>query len=170
MAEMHRTGTELELLMSFIDMNRRTVLWKLEGLSEEQARRRVVGSKTNLLGIVNHLAHVERWWVQDVIDGRDVDYPWTDDDPDAEWIVAGSETIASVTAFFEAETAVSDVIMNAQDDLDRVIDTGRRRLSVRWILMHLIEEIARHAGHADIVRELIDETTGYFPGETRPDS
>lgn len=151
--------------MGLIDLNRRTVLWKLDGLSEEQARRRVVASETTLLGIVNHLAHVERWWVQDVIDGRKIEFPWTDDDPDADWIAAESETIASVTAFFEEETATSDAILLRQTDLSREIDTGHRVLSVRWILMHLIEEIARHAGHADIIREIIDETTGYFPSD-----
>ncbi len=160
---MKRTGGERALLLGFIDLNRRTVLWKLDGLTEEQARRRVVGSETTLLGIVNHLAHVERYWVQSVIADREVTFPWSDEDPDAEWIMAGEESIESVRDFFEAETAMSDAILAQQTDLDREITVGERVVSVRWILIHLVEEIGRHAGHADIIREIIDETTGYFP-------
>lgn len=164
---MDRVGTELELLQSFIDLNRRTILWKLDGLTEEQATRQVVGSKTTLLGIVNHLAHVERYWVQGVLDDRSVDLPWSSGDTDADWILADDESIESVVAFFEKEIALSDQIIAAQANLDRVIDAGGRRTSVRWVLLHLIEEIGRHAGHADILRELIDESTGYFPTEPR---
>lgn len=164
---MDRTGTELELLQSFIDLNRRTVLWKLDGLTDEQAKRKVVGSPTTLLGIVNHLAHVERYWVQGVLDDRAVELPWVSGDTDADWILADHETIGSVVAFFDEEVELSDQIIAGQTDLDRVIDAGGRMTSVRWVLLHLIEEIGRHAGHADILRELIDESTGYFPTEPR---
>lgn len=164
---MDRTGTELELLQSFIDLNRRTVLWKLDGLTDEQAKRKVVGSPTTLLGIVNHLAHVERYWVQGVLDDRAVELPWASGDTDADWILADHETIGSVVAFFDEEVELSDQIIAGQTDLDRVIDAGGRMTSVRWVLLHLIEEIGRHAGHADILRELIDESTGYFPTEPR---
>lgn len=164
---MDRTGNELDLLQQFIDLNRRTVLWKLDGLSDEQARSRFVGSHTTLLGIVNHLAHVERYWVQSVIGDRSVDMPWSISDPDADWILAEDQTIESVRAFFDTEIALSDQIIADQTDLDREIDAGGRMTSVRWILLHLVEEIGRHAGHADIIRELIDESTGYFPNEPR---
>lgn len=164
---MHRTGTEHELLLEFIRLNRRTVLWKLDGLTEQQARRNVVGSHTTLLGIVNHLAHVERYWVLQVIGGRPVDLPWSKDDPDADWIVASEETIETVLEFYSAQISMCDAVLEAQHDIEREILVGERRTSVRWVLLHLIEEIARHAGHADILRELIDETTGYFPAEPR---
>ncbi|MGI9584286.1 MAG: DinB family protein [Acidimicrobiia bacterium] len=160
---MKRTGGERELLLGFIELNRRTVLWKLDGLTEEQARRRVVGSETTLLGIVNHLAHVERYWIQSVIAGRSIEFPWTDENPDAEWIMADHQTIDSVRDHFETEVAIGDAILAGEADLEREIIVGERTLSVRWILIHLVEEIARHAGHADIIREIIDETTGYFP-------
>lgn len=160
---MKRTGGEHELLLGFIDVNRKTVLWKLDGLTEEQARQKVVGSETTLLGIVNHLAHTERYWVQSVIAGRSIEFPWTDENPDAEWIMADHQTIESVVDHFETETAIGDVILANETDLEREITVGERVHSVRWILIHLVEEIARHAGHADIIRELIDETTGYFP-------
>ena len=163
---MDRIGTELELFQQFIDLNRRTVLWKLDGLSDEQAKMRVVGSETTLLGIVNHLAHVERYWVQAVLGGQTVDLPWSSGE-DADWILADDQTVASVVAFFQEEIAVSDRIIAQQVDLDRVIDAGGRSTSVRWVLLHLIEEIGRHAGHAEIIRELIDESTGYFPIEPR---
>jgi len=164
---MHRTGTEHELLLEFIRLNRRTVLWKLDGLTDEQATRRVVGSETTLLGIVNHLAHVERYWVHSVIAGRSVELPWSTKNPDADWILADDQTIDSVMGFFEDEIAVSDAILEAATEIDREIDVGARMTSVRWVMIHLIEEIARHAGHADILRELIDESTGYFPSEPR---
>ncbi|MGI9665528.1 MAG: DinB family protein [Acidimicrobiia bacterium] len=164
---MHRTGSEHELLLEFIRLNRRTVLWKLDGLTEEQARKRVVGSHTTLLGIVNHLAHVERYWVLQVVGGRSVDLPWSRDNPDADWIIASDETIESVLDFYDAQIAMCDAVLEAQGDLGREIEVGDRRTSVRWVLLHLIEEIARHAGHADILREMIDETTGYFPAEPR---
>ena len=160
---MKRTGGEHELLLGFIDLNRKTVLWKLDGLTESQARQKVVGSETTLLGIVNHLAHVERYWVQSVIADRSIEFPWTDENPDAEWIMADHQTIETVLDHFETEIAIGDAILANETDLKREITVGERVVSVRWILIHLVEEIARHAGHADIIREIIDETTGYFP-------
>jgi hypothetical protein len=104
--------------------------------------------------------------VQSVIADRSIEFPWTDENPDAEWIMADHQTIESVIDHFETEIAICDVILADETDLDREITVGERVLSVRWILIHLVEEIARHAGHADIIREVIDETTGYFPPQT----
>ncbi len=86
---------------------------------------------------------------------------WSADDPDAEWRVTEEDTIESVTAAYAEEVALSDAIIERQDDLGREVEARGRVFAVRWILMHLIEEIARHAGHADIIREIIDGETGY---------
>ena len=135
---MKRTGGEHELLLGFIDLNRKTVLWKLDGLTEIQARQKVVGSETTLLGIVNHLAHVERYWVQSVIADRSIEFPWTDENPDAEWIMADHQTIETVLDHFQTEIAIGDAILANETDLKREITVGERVVSVRWILIHLV--------------------------------
>ncbi len=157
-----RDGAELLLLHNTIKGNRDAVLWKLEGISDEQARRRIVASETTLLGLVRHLQYVDRWWIRIVIAGADIAVPWTKEDPDADWHVGEGDTIEDVVADYRQELALVEAIVDAQDDLSRTIELRGNTYSVRWILMHLIEEIARHAGHADIIRETIDGETGDF--------
>ncbi len=158
----HR-GTEKETLLGLLDENRAVMVWKLDGLSEEDARRAMVDSGTSLLGVVKHLAWVERWWFSHVFAGEEVDFPWNDDDPDADFRIEDDESIASITSLYEDAVAHSNGIIAAAD-LDAVAAREvRGKRSLRWILGHMVEETARHAGHADIVRELIDGTTGYVP-------
>lgn len=155
---------ELETLARYLDGYRNVILWKLEGLDDDQVRRRLVPSATSLLGIVKHLAHVERYWFQRVIAGRDVDIPWidsADDDPD--WQIPPDESTADVIAFYEAEVEESRRVQAGLDDPDALVREETEQVSVRRILIHMVEETARHAGHADILRELIDGTTGVFP-------
>jgi uncharacterized damage-inducible protein DinB len=156
---------ELETLARYLDGYRDVIVWKLEGLDEEQVRRRLVPSLTSLLGIVKHLAFVERYWFQRVIAGRDVSIPWLDDDgwEDAQWHLSDEETIAEVVGLYETEIAESRRIHSALDDPDLLVNVDGDPVSVRRILIHMVEEVARHAGHADILRELIDGTTGVFP-------
>ncbi|MDQ3940947.1 MAG: DinB family protein, partial [Actinomycetota bacterium] len=85
-----RSGDEREILESYLDWYRETLLIKVNGLSDADMKRRLVTSETTLFGIVHHLAYVERWWFQDVFAGRRVEYPWRDEDPDADWHVEGS--------------------------------------------------------------------------------
>ncbi len=159
-----KTGSEKETLLGFLDNNRAVIVWKLEGLSEEDARRPMVESGTNLLGITKHLAWVERWWFQHNFAGEEVDFPWTDDDPDADFRAEDDETIADIVALYEAAVEDSNTIIESAD-LDDIAQLKRGGVSrsLRWIVGHMIEETARHAGHADIVRELIDDQTGYMP-------
>lgn len=157
-----RDGSELLMLHNMMKGNRDAVLWKLEGISDEQARRRIVSSETTLLGLVRHLQYVDRWWVRIVIAGEDIPVPWSKEDPDADWHVSEDDTIDAVVADYRQELALVEAIVDAQDDLSRTIELRSNTYSVRWILMHLIEEIARHAGHADIIRETIDGETGDF--------
>ncbi len=127
----------------------------------------MVESGTNMLGLVKHLAWVERWWFEYNFAGREVDFPWSDDDPDADFRVEDEETIADIVALYEAAVVDSNEIIASADldDLAAVTRDGVSR-SLRWIVGHMVEETARHAGHADIVRELIDHNTGYMPKKT----
>ena len=149
-----------ESLCVFLDEQRETIIRKIEGLGEDDARRSLVPSGTSLAGIVKHLACVERFWFQQVFEGRDVEFPWSDTDPDADWRVEYWETIDGLVAFYRSEVAESRRIEAASKDLDREVEVGDRRYSLRWIMLHMIEETARHAGHVDLLREAIDGATG----------
>jgi len=158
------TGGEKETLEAFLDYHRRTLLMKVEGIGDDELRRPMVPSGTSLLGMVKHLAYVERWWFGHCFAGADVTFPWSDDDPDADWRVEADETTSAITALYDSECARGRSIVAEVDDLDRraARAVGRRQEqpSLRWILIHMIEETARHNGHADILREMIDGTTG----------
>jgi uncharacterized damage-inducible protein DinB len=146
-------------LSAFLDYLRETVLWKLDGLSDDDARRAMVPSGTSLGGIVKHLAFVERFWFQGVFAGAGVAFPWNEDDPDADWRVDSWETVSGLTEFYREEIARSREI-SAGVPLSRRAAHPEYGMSLRWILVHMIEETARHAGHADILREMIDGRTG----------
>ncbi len=155
-------GSEKELLEATLDYHRATLLQKTSGLSEHDLRREMTASGTNLLGLVKHLAYVERWWFQCIQAGDDVHFPWTDDDPDADFRAEADETAEQVFALYRAENERARTIASTAE-LDAVARRAHRseaRPSLRWVLLHMIQETARHNGHADIVRELIDGTTG----------
>ena len=159
------TGAEKESLRVALDRHRDAILWKLEGLDDEQLRRPMVPSGTSLLGLVKHLAAVEYGWFCDTF-GRDAEpLPFDDDDPDADLRIEPGETTEDVLAFYGRARAAAD---QAIDELD-VEDIGTawfgEAVTMRWVLIHMVEETARHAGHVDILRELIDGMTG----DHRPD-
>jgi uncharacterized damage-inducible protein DinB len=155
-------GDEKAMLAAFLDRYRETILWKLEGLTKEQASARLVPSVTTLLGIVKHLAYVERGWFPIYFGGEPPHYPWAEDEPDQDidFRVEPADTVESVSALYQQEIARSrDIVASASlDDLSKQQDRGPR--SLRWIMVHMIEETARHAGHADILRELTDGAIG----------
>jgi len=162
--EQAATADERTLLEAFVEFYRAAVVRKVRGVSEQDARRRLVGSATTLGGIVKHLRWVELNWFERVLAGRpDTDLPqppWTDEDPDADFRLEPDESLEQIIAEYEQQTARSREIA-AGRSLD---DTGQHRrlgkVSLRWVYVHMIDETARHAGHADILRELIDGTTG----------
>ena len=158
-----KTGEERPMLTAILEQNRALILWKLEGLDEEQARRPMVPSGTSLLGMVKHLVWVERWWFVDFVGGGKPDYPWSDDDPDADFRIEEGETIASISQLYVDAVGEANAVIEAAADLDATGTSGGHERSLRWVLIHMIEETARHAGHADILREQIDGVTGYFP-------
>jgi Protein of unknown function (DUF664) len=151
---------ERDTLIAFLDKYRESILVKLDGLDRDQMSRRLLGSRTTLLGIVKHLTLVEEWWFATVMAGGP-EIEEDPDDPDAEWLVLDGDTPDQMVAAYRAAYARSDDIARAQSSLEaRVPGPHRPDKSVRWILVHMLEETARHAGHADILRELIDGRTG----------
>jgi hypothetical protein len=156
-----RTADERTILTHSLGRHRAVVLWKLEGLTEEQVRRPMVPSGTNLLGLVKHLAVVEYGWFCETF-GRPVEaMPFDlEADPEADMRAGPGETVADIVAFYERACAAADAAI-AEIDLDGLGTAwSGQTVSMRWVLVHMIEETARHAGHMDIVRELLDGATG----------
>lgn len=147
---------ELTGLRIFLEEQRAALLRNVEGLTDEQAKQRPSASEFCLLTIVKHVAVCERRWFELEIARRDTPGLWPPPD-DRELEVEPTDTIDSVRAFYEHVIADNRVILDEVSDLDDLSAIGLNR---RWVLLHLIEEIARHAGHADLIREAIDGTTG----------
>jgi uncharacterized damage-inducible protein DinB len=141
---------ERATLHALLQFQRESVLRKVDGLDDDTARCELVASSTTLLWLVQHLAYAETLWIVHRFAGRAIDAPRTDTD------------LATAIADYRATWARVDAITDAAglDDLCRDMDGDEEPVSLRWVLMHLLEETARHAGHADILRELIDGTTG----------
>ena len=157
-----RTGGEREQLRAYLDFHRDTLALKCAGLSDDDLRRRTTPSSLSLLGLVRHMAEVERAWFRRVTDGQDVPLVWS---PDGDFQAAYDATDADVAEAFEAwrtEMEHGRRIECAAESLD-VTGVDRRsggEYSLRRVLVHLIQEYARHNGHADLIREGIDGTVG----------
>ncbi|MEU5060594.1 MULTISPECIES: DinB family protein [Streptomyces] len=160
------TGGEKESLLAALDRHRDVVLWKLEGLDEEQVRRPMSPSGNSLLGLVKHLASVEYGWFCETF-GRPVEPLWFDPETDEDLRVDPEESTESITAFYGRARAAADAVI-AEVGLE---ETGTswdgKKVSMRWVLIHMLEETARHAGHVDILRELIDGAAGDHRGTSR---
>ena len=159
------TGAEKESLKVSLDRHRDTVLWKLEGLGDDDLRRPMVPSGTSLLGLVKHLGSVEYGWFCETFGRETEPLPYDEDDPDSDMRARPDETTEDILAFYGRARAAAD---RAIDELD-VEDSGTawfgETVTMRWVLIHMIEETARHAGHVDILRELIDGMAGdHRPG------
>jgi uncharacterized damage-inducible protein DinB len=157
------TGDERTMLTAFLQQNRSIILWKLDGITLAQGRQRTVESLTTLLGVVKHLAWVERWWFCDFIDGQQVDYPWGKRDRDAEWRIEDDETVESIRELYATAVEEANAVIDGAESLEVAGIHDGEEWSLRWVILHMIEETARHAGHMDIIRETIDGTTGYLP-------
>lgn len=156
-------GSEREMLTSFLDYHRATLLWKVSGLDEEALKRKAIAtSSLTLIGLVKHLAYVEQTWFRHRFKGEDVFDPWTPEDPDSDFRVEPGETVESILQFYREEVEKSRRIVEATnlDDLAVIPRRNGDRVTLRWILFHMIEETARHNGHADMLREAIDGATG----------
>ena len=158
--ELVATGTEREVLDAFLDHYREVVVRKARGLTEEQLRIRHVPSATTLAGIIRHLTGVERGWFQHRLAQR----PMDELDPNTggrepSWELDPDDTIDRLVADYEAACEESRRIAAGMELDDAVPSPRLGQVSLRWILVHMIEETARHAGHADILRELTDGAT-----------
>ena len=146
-----------------LDRHRDVVLWKLDGLDDEQLRRPMTPTGTNLLGLVKHLAAVEYGWFCETF-GREIEaIPFDENDPDADARGGPRESTEDVLGFYaRARSAADQVIEELPVEATGTAWFGEA-VSMRWVLIHMIEETARHAGHMDILRELIDGATGDHP-------
>jgi len=158
------SGPERSQLESWLDFYRSTLLLKCAGLSVEQlSTRAVASSELTLLGILRHMTFVEQAWFEEVFAGRTiVDYYKRDDDQMADFRDLTSAPLDEVVDLFERACAESRRVASGHelDEMALVVSRGRQ-VDLRWIHVHMIEEYARHCGHADLLRELIDGTTGY---------
>lgn len=154
------TGDEKESLQVSLDRHRDAVLWKLEGLDDGQLRRPMTPSGTNLLGLVKHLASVEYGWFCTTF-GRETEPLWFD--PEEDMVVADGESTADIVELYGRARAAADRAI-AELDLDTLgTSWSGNTVSMRWVLIHMLEDTARHAGHMDILRELIDGASGDHP-------
>ena len=161
--EVPRTGGERELLRAYLDFHRETLALKCAGVSDDDLRRRSVPPSTlSLLGLVRHMAEVERSWFRRVVDGQDVPLVWS---PEGDFQVAYDVCHADRADAFDAwqaEIAHGRRIEAAAAHLD-VVGVDRRsgeEYSLRRVMVHVIQEYARHNGHADLLREGIDGVVG----------
>jgi uncharacterized damage-inducible protein DinB len=154
------TGGEKESLHASLNRHRDAVLWKLDGLDDDALRRAMTTSGTNLLGLVKHLAAVEYGWFCETFGRPTEALPFDEDDENADLRIEPDESTADILAFYERARAAADQVIDELDVEDEGTAWFGDTVSLRWVLIHMIEETARHAGHVDIVRELIDDTTG----------
>ncbi|MEW2292472.1 DinB family protein [Streptomyces sp. NPDC006743] len=159
------TADERTMLEGWLDYHRQTLAWKCEGLTDEQLRTASTPpSDLTLLGLVRHMAEVERSWFRRVLAGEDAGPLYYDDeDPDGDFHVTATDTWAEAHATWQAEIEAARRLCAGVglDDLSK----GRSRSSdepfnLRWIYTHMIEEYARHNGHADLIRQRLDGATG----------
>ena len=156
-----RTGGERELLRAYLDFHRETLALKCAGLPDDDLRRRPTPSALSLLGLVRHMAEVERSWFRVRVAGEDVarvygewDVAFDDLDP-----ARAAEDFATYAAEVEAARAVL-ATKDYDDTFTYVHRRGEDTIDVRALALHMIEEYARHNGHADLLREAVDGSTG----------
>lgn len=159
----HLTGDERSLADAWLDHNRETLLWKCSGLTAEQLRLRCAEpSELSLLGLVRHMAEVERDWFRTRFAGEDVGYLYvSDDDLVAEFRVDGADAEADLAVYLAEIEACRRA--TAGRSLDETYRDPRRgeEMSLRWVYWSMVDEYARHNGHADLLRERIDGSTGH---------
>ncbi len=166
-----REGGEVATLLGFLDYQRATLEWKCSGLSDEQLRVALPSSPMTLGGLLKHLACVEDSWFTEVVAGKPAVEPWAsvdfEADPEWSWHSAASDSGDYLRALWAEAVHRSRAVVRAQ------LSRGGAALgqthadwqlphpvSLRWVLVHMIEEYARHNGHADLLRESIDGQTG----------
>jgi uncharacterized protein DUF664 len=159
------SSDERTMLTEFLDWYRLTFDVKCDGLTEDQARVTIPPSDLSLLGLVRHLTEVERNWFRAKFLGEEAPYYYcTEADEDGDFHPGPDDTLADALALYRTECERAREITAAAASLDQLSVVAIRGydapVSLRWVLIHMIEETARHAGHADLLRQAIDGVTG----------
>jgi uncharacterized damage-inducible protein DinB len=157
------TGGERESLEGWLEYHRQTLLFKCAGLNAEQLRARSAPpSSLSLLGLLRHMTDVERAWFRRRVAGEQVEYQHSrDDSPDADFDeVDDADPEADFAAFIQETELARKAAAGRPLDFTFIHPRTKEELSLRWVYLHMIEEYARHNGHADLLRERIDGVTG----------
>lgn len=161
-----RARAERDTLVTFLDYFRSVLVRKAVGLDATQLDTTLGPSSLTIGGLLKHMALVEDHWFHGVLIGNEDPQPWAsadwDTSPDWEFATAPNDTPAELLAQFRTSVARSDAAITSVPDLDTIAarQSHGEPTSLRWILVHMIEEYARHCGHADLIRESIDGETG----------
>jgi uncharacterized damage-inducible protein DinB len=159
-----RDGAERQMLAAWLDRQRATLALKCAGLTDDQLRARTVPpSGLSLLGLVRHMAEVERNWFGPLLAGEQMGGIWAAGqalDPEPAFDEVATADVAAAFASWQAECERARELADTADSLEVTGLRGGARFSLRWVMVHLIEEYARHNGHADLLRERIDGSTG----------
>ncbi len=153
---------ESDMLPAWLDYQRATLLWKCAGVGpSDMVRQGVPPSTLTLLGLVRHMTLVEWSWFEKVFVGRTVAAPIDCDvDRDADFNDVDPARVEADLAAFATQCDISRGVVSSAESLDQIAANARDEISLRWILIHMVEEYARHNGHADFLRELIDGAVG----------
>jgi len=153
---------ERAMLQGWLDYHRVTLLLKCEGLSDIQLNLRIIPtSLLSLHGLVRHMTEVEFYWTSTILTGVPTSHSYycSEESPDADFEDLGSSDFATSCALWTQQQRQSDEVMSGYS-LDQMCDAQNLDISLRWILSHLVEEYARHNGHVDLIRELLDGKVG----------
>lgn len=163
---------EVATLCGFLDYQRQTLMWKCARLGDEELQRSLPPTTMTLAGLVVHMAYVEDYWFTQVVDEAEPPAPWSacdwDADPDAEWHLARTLPRAEIETQWQTSLHRARAVVDHEmatfgiAALDRTHPAwdGAGTVSLRWVLVHMIEEYARHNGHADLLRQAIDGEVG----------
>jgi Protein of unknown function (DUF664) len=155
-----RGSSERDILAGMLHYLRTAIVRKAEGLTEQQARLAPVPPSTMTpAGLVKHLTGTERFWFSIDFAGLDLEHPWPEDDRHGAWALDQTDTLPNLIDAYRAECAQSDASV-AGYDLDDRARAGGMDFQLRYAYAHMIQETARHAGHLDLLREVIDGTRG----------
>ena len=161
---------ERTTLMGFLQRQRDLIVWKVSEASDETLASVRTASGLTMQGVVRHLENVERGWFREFFAGEaDLRYDSSEEDPDADFRAEGVP-MADLIAAYAAETARCDVVIQAAPSLDSLAKgVDGHTCSLRWIVLHMIEETGRHVGHLDLLREQADGAVGEDPFGEGPD-
>jgi hypothetical protein len=162
MAAVFSTSNERNALTGFLDQQRDALVRKIRGVSDADARRAPTASSLSLLGLLKHSTVWEERWFQGIVAGRPLPDGWPERKspiPDEDFLV-DEDTVEQWVARYEAAAEISRQIVDAMDLDQSCARTDVVDCNLRWVLLHLIEETARHAGHADLIRETLDGSRG----------